>query len=455
MTARGFRCGLAAATVTAVLLGSTAIVRSSPPSPVTSPRCAGELTPLRDQALRPEQAGAGLADWDHAIAVAISVRARAALLGSVLLSAHDAALVAARAREATELVLADEAQSPRIAAGSRLRGVRGWGTAKPIHIGAIEAIRVVDAYSTAMVLSSLTDWLEIGASRDAGYGRHLLASLAPIFDHWLAARSFVPTGGGLSFEKIAVADPAIRRYRVFNTDALFGRAFLVAATVADQQGDHARAARYHDAALAVARGLKAHVVDRVLDRSGHLHPEAWLYALEPAAPRQPRVERGEDANHASFVLDFLASAAARRLAPPRGAPLFSQDDLDRLAQLLPIAVFVHGPDGEAALSLFVDPSDVSEDARAKKRSAAFSFAPSGAQRRQVVSWWRQLAGEHRSLDLGHSIRTAWGWIEAAQRSPQLLETLGRFLDAAAAQGDGEGANLFLARATWLASACAR
>jgi hypothetical protein len=431
-------------------------VRAANASPQVSPRCSGELTRLRDQALAPEKRGGGLPDWDHAIAVAISVRARAVLLGSNLLTPDDAARVASRAREATEIVLADEAQSPRIAAaaGRTLGGARGWGTAKPLHIGPIEAIRVVDAYSTGMVLSSLSDWLEVASARDPAVGRALLASLVPVFDHWLAARAFVPPGGGLSFDKIAVADPGVRRYRVFNTDALFARAFLLAGAVAEREGDHARAARYHDAALALAQGLKSLVTDRVLDRSGRVHPDAWLYALETAPPREPRVERGEDSNHASFVLDFLATAVERRLSTARGLPLFSPADLDRLAALLPEAVFVQGPGGGPALSLYVDPADVTDDARGRKRSAVFSFAPSGGQRRPVVSWWRQLSGERRTLDLGQSIRTSWGWSESARRRPDLLATIGQFLDAAVASSGDHGSNLFLARAVWLVSACA-
>ena len=456
MAARADWRGVAIA-LAALLVGAPTSAREPNARAKPSPLCDGALPRLRDRALEPEKPGAGLPDWDHAIMVAISVRARAELLASSVLTPDDAARVAARAREATDIVLADEAQAPRIAAaaGASLRGARGWGTAKPLHIGSIEAIRVVDAYSTGMVLSSLTAWLEVAASRDPGYAQKLLAALVPVFDHWLAARAFVPPGGGLSFEKIAVADPGVRRYRVFNTDALFGRALLLASALAERQGDHPRAARYHDAALTVAQGLETLVVDRVLDRSGQARPEAWLYALEAAPPRQPPVERGEDANHASFVLDFLAAAADRRLSAAGGAPVVSPGDLDRLAGLLPGSVFVRGPDGGPALSLYVDPADVTDDARGRKRSAAFSFTASGGQRQQVASWWRQLAGERRTLDLGQSIRTSWGWSEAARRSPELLATIGRYLDAAGPQGADHGGNLFLARAAWLASACAR
>ena len=191
-----------------MLIGAPTSAREPNTSAKPFPLCDGELTRLRGiQALKPEKAGAGLPDWDHAIVVAISLRARAELLGSNLLAPDDAARVTARAREATDIVLADEAQAPRIAAaaGASLGGARGWGTAKPLHIGPIEAIRVVDAYSTSMVLSCLTAWLEVAAARDPGYARQQLAALFPVLDHWLAARSFVPPGGGLSFEKIALA----------------------------------------------------------------------------------------------------------------------------------------------------------------------------------------------------------------------------------------------------------
>jgi hypothetical protein len=422
----------------------------------TAPRCGDAPARLRARALEAEKAGPGLAEWDRAINVAISVRARAILLGAGGLSAGDAEDVARRAKEATALVLADEARGPRIAAaaGDTLGGARGWGTAKPIHMGTVQAVRVVDAYSTSMVLVSLADWLEVSVSRDPGYARRLLADLAPIADHWLGARSFSAPGGGLSFEKIAVADPAIRHYRVFNTDALFARALLVIGDAAGRLGDGARAARYRSAAVEIGLGLKALVVDRVLGRGGPAHADAWSYALETLAGGSTAPQRGEDANHASFVLDFLSLAAERKLAPPGAGALFSPGDLDRLAALLPTSVFVLDGQGAPAYAVFVDPADVTRDARGKTRSAAFSLAADESHPKQVATWWRQLAGRDRTVDLGQSIRTSWGWVEAARGQPALLETIGRYLTAAhGGNDDGGGANLFLSEATWFAAAC--
>jgi hypothetical protein len=165
-------------------------------------------------------------------------------------------------------------------------------------------------------------------------------------------------------------------------------------------------------------------------------------------------QRGEDANHASFVLDFVSLAAERKLAAPGAAPLFSSGDLDRLAALLPASVFVLDGHGAPAYAVFVDPADVTRDSRGKTRAAAFSLAADESHPKQVATWWRQLAGRERTVDLGQSIRTSWGWVEAAQRQPSLVEALGRYLAAAHGNGDDSGgANLFLSEATWIAAAC--
>ena len=55
----------------AVLIGAPTSAREPNASAKPFALCDGELPRLRDQALKPENAGAGLSDWDHAIVVVI------------------------------------------------------------------------------------------------------------------------------------------------------------------------------------------------------------------------------------------------------------------------------------------------------------------------------------------------------------------------------------------------
>jgi hypothetical protein len=88
--------------------------------------------------------------------------------------------------------------------------------------------------------------------------------------------------------------------------------------------------------------------------------------------------------------------------------------------------------------------------RGKKTIAEFVYERQPGRETEVASWWKQLAGATRALDLGLSIRTSWGWSQAVSDDPVLSTQLGRYL-AAAARGKRAGlpANLFLSQAVWL------
>ena len=67
-----------------------------------------------------------------------------------------------------------------------------------------------------------------------------------------------------------------------------------------------------------------------------------------------------------------------------------------------------------------------------------------------MTWWRELAGDERTIDFGASIRNSWGWTRAARADPALLSEVGRYLEAAQPRDLGSSSgSLFLSLATWL------
>lgn len=403
---------------------------------------------LRTRALREEHAKHDPDDWDHGVNLALSVRARVELVRGKMMRAgsRDERALIDRAFQAAMLALAYEAASLRARGESGLDpAVRGWGTRKPLSLGKLSVPRAIDAYSTGTALGALSDLAWLLDERRDRRGRALTALLEPIVAHWLEARRFeVP--GGPAFDKIALTDAEVRRHIVHNTDALFGRALLSLSHAARLEGDASRARRHRNLARAIARQIHQNLLARVL-RDDRLNLSDWTYEMIRQGDSL-RPGRPEDANHASYLLDFLTSAAAEQL--DAGASWLCPRTVESLGAALS-QVIVRRPDGSAALELFVDPAQVRGDARGKKRASQFAFTADPTHSQRVVSWWRELTGDARTLDLGLSIRTSWGFTRALRNRPDLLDVIGRSL--LASDRPNLPLNLFLAQAVfWRESA---
>jgi hypothetical protein len=393
--------------------------------------------------------------WDQVSDVSSAIRARIELLRAGVVPGDDVPIVRARAAAAAAWVLSYEAEAElgRQFGRRALSGARGWGTSKPTRIGPVVTNLAVDAYGTATTLGGLAELAEYAAEQgERQVATELFAGLSTVADHWLQKRTFDVPGGGKAWEKIATSDPEIHQFIVFNTDAMFARDLMLLSSVGRLLGDNVRAESYERAAIAVGRRIRDSLVAPVVGADGRLRPDRWFYGEQVVGDGRLTPQRIEDANHASFTLDFIALAARRRLGG-EGDPIFSERDLTALGGLLGEAVFVRRPDGEPAYSVFVDPSSVVERGERRKRSAAefsFSAAPDHGRTMEVASWWKQLAGESRSLDMGLSIRTSWGWSEAVRNRADLLRQLGQYLESEGRLGARDAAgNMFLSRAVWL------
>lgn len=288
----------------------------------------------------------------------------------------------------------------------------------------------------------------IGSEKEAS--RSSPSVTTPSHSTWPSStyHRFVTPDGAPSFDKLLVADPAVRRYVVFNTDALLGRALLVWSELGRRLGDTARADRQRRVAAAVALRPSADVVEPVGRAPLADAGEAWRYGRELLPGGGARALRIEDANHASFVLDVVARAAESGLADDRGAPLFERRQLTALGRLLP-TLYPRAQDGSPRFEVDVDPSQRVTGARGKQRALERSAPRRSQGRAEVATWRRELGGARRTLDLGLSIRTAWGWAQAvADETPRLVE-LGRYLEAADRGEHAGSRNLLLARAVWL------
>jgi hypothetical protein len=237
---------------------------------------------------------------------------------------------------------------------------------------------------------------------------------------------------------------------VFNTDALLARALLVLAGSARKLGDPERALRYEQSAGGIASTLRRWILEPVASAAADARASAWRYGLEQNEGGGVEAQRVEDTNHASFTLDFIALAVARRLgAAPGQPPVFERTDLDRLGSLLSEAAFPRGADGAPAYRVFVDDTETKHGPRGKSTARDFALTPDPERAHEVVSWWKELGGDQRTLDLGLSIRTSWGWAEAVAHDERSLAALGRYLTLAARDPAQRNArNLFLAQAVW-------
>jgi hypothetical protein len=393
-------------------------------------------------------------EWDEAVNLAFAARARVELLRSGVVTEERQPAIRHATESIARVLLDYEALGRR---GRRYcdgacGSWRGWGTSRKIRIGSVSAASGLDAYSTGIVLGALADVAEeISSQSDSSAMTALYELAVQVADSWIAQHLFRGPGGGPSFEKIARSTPEIRRYTVFNTDALLARALLTLGAVARRRGDPARALQYEHVAVGVGSALRRWILDAVERAPAASSEIEWHYGLEQTADGRVLPQRFEDSNHASFTLDFIALAVERRLSAGAGdPPLFSQQDLSRLGALLRQVVVPRGMDGQPAYRLYVNAFSVDRSERGKSSAREFSLAPEGSQRREVISWWKELAGDHRSLDLGLSIRTSWGWAEAVADDAEALAAIGQYLLLAARDPELSGSrNLFLSQATWL------
>ena len=224
-------------------------------------------------------------------------------------------------------------------------------------------------------------------------------------------------------------------------------ALLSLARAGSLAGDIDRARRHRAVAAAVARQLKHNLIDRVVEAAG-LSIANWSYELvNDAGTFKPG--RVEDTNHASYVLEFLD--AATRDEPRIETGWLKPDLISRLGAAFEQAI-VRKPDGSAATELYIKAAALPLNAREKQRAREFAFEASAEYPRGVVSLWRELSGEPRTLDLGLSIRTSWGWTRALRHRPDLLAILGSYL---ADIGDRDlSRNLFLAQAVFFRESAA-
>lgn len=394
-------------------------------------------TTLIQRALRAETDDVAHTNWENGTNIALSVRARVELLrGSV--SSHVVQKITRRAYEAAQQVLQYEAAALREQGNKNLDpNVRGWGTSKTIGLGTVKFKNVIDAYSTGTALGCLADLAELLSERGDDQTKELYNRLTPIIDYWIQSRMFSAPGGP-SFDKIADRDPEIRKHVVHNTDALFGRALLLLSRVATHIQDNTNAQRYRSLAQSIAQQIKLNVIDHVL-QSNKISLDAWTYELT-LKDKIFKPRREEDSNHASYLLDFLDTAAATKLDSWLSERLVA--DLGKAFSTL----VVSHPEGTPAIELYIDPASIQTEEGGKERCSDYVFKRDTRHTRRLVSLKRSFAANKTSLDMGLSLRTSWGWVKALRTHPELLMTLGDYLIAAA--HDELPRNLFVAQAVF-------
>jgi hypothetical protein len=287
-------------------------------------------------------------------------------------------------------------------------------------------------------------------NREPAWASKVYREVLPVLDYWTSARMFTAPDGYYAWDKFENAPPALMRsFLVFNTDAMFAGALSQLALLADHYSEHTRSERALRIVASVGSRLRERLVRPVL-AGGQVRPEAWFYGLRVAADGTLKPQRIEDTNHASFTLDFLTLAATRGLTTSRGEQIASNAEVAKLSTVVQQAAFPRNEAGAAVYALYIDPGAVERTGvRAKQRVFDFSTVATYDRKTRIVSWWKELAGPRRALDLGLSIRTCWGWLLAARRDPQLFHELGRYLGAVLDEPRALSAtNTFLSAAVW-------
>ncbi|MBL8994887.1 MAG: hypothetical protein JNM63_16185, partial [Spirochaetia bacterium] len=268
-----------------------------------------------------------LDDWDRVANFATELRARSLFLQeNKNLGAEDAAAILASCRTLIETILAWEASGELVKQSGFLKdpGARGWGISKPGSMMGVSANNIVELYLTSTTLLALSEALPLTSKMDEAFRTKVLTVMSEVVDYWIKTYLEESPVYGPYFLKYGMPGERIRELLVFNTSAQMGASLWLFAKELKTSSLASKALGYGALSIKLGKQIKLGVLDEIR-KGGAVDVDRWVYGLDKAKA-SPVPQRGEDANHGSYILDLIRHFIDDK-AVEGGRPIFQNSDL--------------------------------------------------------------------------------------------------------------------------------
>lgn len=394
-----------------------------------------------------------LDDWDRVANVATELRARSLFLQeNKNLGSEDSAAILASCRTLVETILAWEASGERVKQSGFLKdlGARGWGISKPGSMMGVSANNIVELYLTSTTLLALSETLPLTSRMDEAFRIKVMTVMSEVIDYWSRTYLEESPAYGPYFLKYGMPGDRIRELLVFNTSAQMGASLWLLAKELKTSPLASKAAAYEALSIRLGKQIKLGVLDEIR-RDGGVDVDRWVYGLDKAKT-SPVPQRGEDANHGSYILDLIRYFVRDQVVDA-GKPIFQNADLAFFRKILRDKVWVHDESGQIAYKIYYQEGDVQKKG-VKAREVIAEYATSEKSGwAGTVGWNRNIGTKDRAVDTGLSLRTSWGWVHACRGDNEMMYHLYRYYAAYDQNTKGEkiADNFFLTLVTFWAA----
>lgn len=364
-------------------------------------------------------------NWSYASGVADVLRGRALFLkAEPPLPSETREAILTQCEKLAVKLMSLEASKPELQRSSSLsnKSQRGWGIEKPYNLRGVIGVNTVDLWSTSCGLIALSEYLPFAKKRSASHFKEVLELSSEVMDDWILHYSGESPLGGRYFFKIGTDDARIRNFLIYNTESLMAVALLNLSKAHRAEGNTAKADRYLKEALDHARQLKVGVCDRIR-AGGGVTASNWMYMTEGVAGT-PVNSRPEDVSHGGLDPDVVFRFIKEEVKE-NDKPLFTIDDLRIFGKILAENVFVYDAKGLPAYSIWY------KDVKANHNVYTDFLTSDPADRTYTrsTSWHYGVTDDKNRVEIGHGLRTGWGWIYGASTDLNILAHTYRYYAA--------------------------
>ncbi|MEK6793451.1 MAG: hypothetical protein AABZ39_01645 [Spirochaetota bacterium] len=384
----------------------------------------GKLLIMRSMTMETQEiARANASNWSTIANVADMLRGRALVLAAARnIAPDDENTMLASAEALADKVISLEAGGVIMQASPVLadKTQRGWGIETTYNLRGVIGVNTVDLWNTASCLAALTDWLPFAKRKSKAHYTKVLASATDVMDQWIQRYSTEHPTEGSYFYKIGTADPGIKNFLIFNTESLMAISLWNLAKAHREDGHADIADRYAREAVKHGRQMKRGVTERIRDDAG-IHAERWSYMVENINDK-PFFGKSEDIAHGGVTIDVIYRFF-REDVRENGKPLFVKEDLAAIAQIMAENVFVYRDDATPAYTVWYRPD------RSKPKQVYTEYRtsdPVNAEWQRETAWRYILIDDKKRVELGHGLRTGWGWVAAASADANVLAHVYRY-----------------------------
>ncbi|MBL8993879.1 MAG: hypothetical protein JNM63_11100, partial [Spirochaetia bacterium] len=364
-------------------------------------------------------------NWSYATGAADVLRGRALFLkAEPPLPGETREAILSQCEKLAGKLMSLEASKPELQQSRSLsnKNQRGWGIERPYNLRGVIGVNTVDLWSTSCGLVALSEYLPFAKQRSPSHFKEVLELSSEVMDHWILHYSAESPLGGRYFFKIGTDDPRIKNFLIYNTESLMAIALLNLSKAHRVEGNAAKADRYLKEALDHARQLKVGVCDRIR-AGGGVTASNWMYMTEGVVGT-PVNSRPEDVSHGGLDPDVVFRFIKEEVRE-NGKPLFEPDDLRIFGKILAENVFVYDAKGLPAYSVWY------KDTKANKNvyTDFLTADPGDKSYTRSTSWHYGVTDDKKRVEIGHGLRTGWGWIYGASTDANILAHTYRYYAA--------------------------